>query len=303
MSYETLEYASSFASEACPEGFVCVAGNTLRILTCERLGEVFNQHSMKLSYTPRKACLLKGTKNFVVVEGDHNCGQRQLKEGVDNMQTDEGEEGANEMPDSIYGVQRAGDGMWAGCVRVVDPLDKETLQVIALGDNECPFSVTSCSFHDRKDETFVLVGVAEGLKLGDRGGVGSILCYSVSGNRLTLMHKTPIDGIPRAICPFQGRVLVGCGSTLRIYDLGKKKLLRKCENKHFPNMIVSVRAPPSPALTHSLFHVIHSSRKNPTPPALNEPTSCIGQKPPFFKCQVFPLCAVTSLSCVDEHIL
>lgn len=31
------------------------------------------------------------------------------------------------------------------------------------------------------------------------------------------------------------------GQTLRIYDLGKKKLLRKCENKHFPNTIVSIR--------------------------------------------------------------
>ena len=29
----------------------------------------------------------------------------------------------------------------------------------------------------------------------------------------------------------QGRVLAGVGRLLRIYDLGKKKLLRKCENK------------------------------------------------------------------------
>ena len=29
----------------------------------------------------------------------------------------------------------------------------------------------------------------------------------------------------------QGRVAVGVGRFLRIYDLGKKKLLRKCENK------------------------------------------------------------------------
>jgi len=55
MSYETLEYAATFASEQCPEGFVSVAGNTLRILTVERFGEIFNQQSLKLAYTPRKA--------------------------------------------------------------------------------------------------------------------------------------------------------------------------------------------------------------------------------------------------------
>jgi len=48
---------------------------------------------------------------------------------------------------------------------------------------------------------------------------------------LTLMHKTPVEDIPYAICAFQGRVLVGIGKMLRLYDLGKKKLLRKCENK------------------------------------------------------------------------
>ena len=58
MSYETLEYAATFASEQCPEGFVSVASNTLRILTVERFGEIFNQQTTKLAYTPRKAVRL-----------------------------------------------------------------------------------------------------------------------------------------------------------------------------------------------------------------------------------------------------
>lgn len=37
--------------------------------------------------------------------------------------------------------------------------------------------------------------------------------------------------MPLAIAPFQGRAMVGVGKLLRIYDMGKKKLLRKCENK------------------------------------------------------------------------
>lgn len=46
-----------------------------------------------------------------------------------------------------------------------------------------------------------------------------------------LYWQTPVEDVPLAIAPFQGRVLVGVGKLLRIYDLGKKKLLRKCENK------------------------------------------------------------------------
>jgi splicing factor 3B subunit 3 len=48
---------------------------------------------------------------------------------------------------------------------------------------------------------------------------------------LELVHKTIVDEVPTAICGFQGRVLIGIGRILRLYDLGKKKLLLKCENK------------------------------------------------------------------------
>lgn len=59
---------------------------------------------------------------------------------------------------------------------------------------------------------------------------------------IELLHKSPLDEVPLAICPYQGRVLVGVGRMLRLYDMGKKKLLRKCENKHIPNAVVSINA-------------------------------------------------------------
>jgi hypothetical protein len=69
-----------------------------------------------------------------------------------------------------------------------------------------------------------------------------VMCrFSEDGDKLHLVHKTQVDGIPSALGCYQGRLLAGLGNTLRIYDLGKKKLLRKCENKHFPNTIVSIR--------------------------------------------------------------
>jgi splicing factor 3B subunit 3 len=38
----------------------------------------------------------------------------------------------------------------------------------------------------------------------------------------------------------QGRLLVGSGQSLRLYDLGKRKLLLKCELKGLPSMVVSL---------------------------------------------------------------
>lgn len=60
------------------------------------------------------------------------------------------------------------------------------------------------------------------------------------GRKLELVHKTLVEDVPCALCPFQGRLLVTVGKVLRIYDLGKRKLLRKCEQKNFPNFLVSL---------------------------------------------------------------
>ena len=51
-----------------------------------------------------------------------------------------------------------------------------------------------------------------------------------------LPFQTPLDNVPTALAPFQGRLLVAVGRLLRIYDIGKKKMLRKCENKVPPQI-------------------------------------------------------------------
>ena len=103
------------------------------------------------------------------------------------------------------------------------------------------FSICLVKFAGQPDLTHCLIGVSKDLKLNPRSvGAGFIYPYKVlqrlsplgrSEVRLELVHKTTLDEIPYAMCSFQGRVLVGVGKLLRLYDLGKKKLLRKCENK------------------------------------------------------------------------
>ena len=99
---------------------------------------------------------------------------------------------------------------------------------------ECLCSIALVKFANRGDEQFVVVGTVKDLVLNPRSCSGGFLyVYQIieSGEKLDLLHKTPVDDIPAAIAQFQGRVLIGVGNNLRIYDLGKKKLLRKCENK------------------------------------------------------------------------
>jgi splicing factor 3B subunit 3 len=109
---------------------------------------------------------------------------------------------------------------------------------------------------------FLAVGTAKDLKLKPRSFSAAFihLYRFVKNNELELVYKvsafaihrvracaetdlrvqTPVEDVPLCLMAFQGRLLAGVGSTLRIYDMGKKKLLRKCENRNFPTSIVSL---------------------------------------------------------------
>ena len=82
LSYEALEYAANFTSEQCSEGVVAIAGNTLRILTIERLGQLFNQQQIPLRYTPRRMVVHPQTNQLLVIESDHNEFNAEEKEQI-----------------------------------------------------------------------------------------------------------------------------------------------------------------------------------------------------------------------------
>jgi len=96
--------------------------------------------------------------------------------------------------------------------------------------------MATCVFHDHPEESFLIVGVGKDMVLAPRAsscGFIYVFRFTDGGRNVELAHKTPIEDSPSALCAFQGRLLVGMGKVLRIYDLGKRKLLRKCENKVF----------------------------------------------------------------------
>uniref|UniRef100_H2ZPL8 DNA damage-binding protein 1 n=1 Tax=Ciona savignyi TaxID=51511 RepID=H2ZPL8_CIOSA len=246
LSYESLEFASGFASEQCPEGIVAISANTLRILALEKLGTVFNQASTSLQYTPRRFAVHPDSGNLIILETDHNTYTEETKENRKQQMAEVGIILLESLPEDKFGSSKAGPGMWSSQIRIVNPQSGETVQKIYLEQNEAAVSIALCKFASHGETIFVLVGVACELLINPRQarGGGEIHTYSINeeGTKLELVHKTVVDEVPSAICPYQGRVLIGVGKLLRIYDLGKKKMLRKCENKYIPNYIASIQA-------------------------------------------------------------
>ncbi|RVW49412.1 Spliceosome-associated protein 130 B [Vitis vinifera] len=263
LSYETLEFAASFSSDQCAEGVVAVAGDALRVFTIERLGETFNETVIPLRYTPRKFVLQPKRKLLVVIESDQGAFAAEEREAakkecfeaagmgengngnVEQMENGGDDEDKDDpLSDEQYGYPKAESDKWVSCIRILDPRTATTTCLLELQDNEAAFSICTVNFHDKEYGTLLAVGTAKSLQFWPKrsfdAGYIHIYRFLEDGKSLELLHKTQVEGVPLALCQFQGRLLAGIGSVLRLYDLGKRRLLRKCENKLFPNTIVSI---------------------------------------------------------------
>lgn len=287
LSYESLDYASGFASEYITEGLVAVTGSSLRIITIQNFGNMFNQTEVPLRYTPRQMVQVPGCSRLVLIESDHNeyneteraflataeataaaaAGVKGGEEGGEGAPEDvaaaaalaaaegalppppppeegaEDEEGA-EGETFVRGPLPPVEGKWASCIRIVDGRTGETLELVELSLNEAAVSLTTVAFHDRGGEVFICVGTATDLCLHPRKhSAAAIHVYRLFDNRLVLLHKTEVEDVPKSLVELKGfgRLLAGMGRSLRMYDLGKKKLLKKCENRNLPNLIVGMQ--------------------------------------------------------------
>ena len=218
--YPALADVSSFHTELCPHGLLGISGDSLRIFTFTQLGGELKHESLSLAYTPRKMVVHpEDPAVFYVVESDH----RVRREG--GM------------------LVRSNAGHWASCVRVVDGAALQTVDRIDADADEAVLSLALVPFTSAGGELFLVVGSAVGVTLTPRQWRAAYLTtYRLAerGRRLELVHRTEVDAIPLALRAFQGRLLAGVGPYVRIYELGIKKLLRKCQSAPFPSTIIAL---------------------------------------------------------------
>eukprot|EP00878_Enallax_costatus_P010041 GHUV01010480.1.p1 GENE.GHUV01010480.1~~GHUV01010480.1.p1 ORF type:complete len:1094 (+),score=306.67 GHUV01010480.1:216-3497(+) len=276
LTYEALDHAASFSSEQCPEGFVAVKGNTLRILSVDNIGETFNQSISRLRYTPRRLLIHPDYKTLIVAESDYQAVPLADNAELQKRLVDEdgdpvaGPEFSSELAAELdqYGAAVGAPGQWASCVRLVDPTELATKAVLELDNNEGITSMCLVKFEGQSvpdTSTLLAVGTAEQMTYFPTScTAGYIRLYRIldRGQRLELLHKTQLEGIPGALAAFKGRLLAGVGPVLRLYELGKKKLLRKCEYRQLPQHVAQLHTLGSRIFVGDVQESVHFFRYN-----------------------------------------
>ncbi|KAJ9222055.1 hypothetical protein DTO169C6_5684 [Paecilomyces variotii] len=279
LDYVPLEWGWNFSSEQCEEGMVGIQEKHLRIFSIEKLENNLLQESIPLAYTPRHFVRHPEQPLFYVIEADNNIlspvtRQKLLEDS--NMQNGD----AAIPPPEDFGYPR-GTGHWASCIQVVDPVNaKAVLSSIELEENEAAVSIAAVSFASQDDETFLVVGTGKDVVVSPRshsGGFIHIYRFQEDGQELEFIHKTKVEEPPLALLGFQGRLLAGIGSNLRIYDLGMKQMLRKCQAQVSPRLIVGLQTQGSRIVVsdvqESVTYVVYKYQENRLIPFVDDSIS------------------------------
>ncbi|XP_055389002.1 splicing factor 3B subunit 3-like [Condylostylus longicornis] len=169
----------------------------------------------------------------------------EAKDESDDMEikeTDEGGEAEADIPEEQVGTFRAGPGKWGSCVRVVHPLTSKTICKYSLDVDEAAFCSVACRFWEF-DSPCLVVGTAYNMTLRPRNcPKASIKVFAYNSDyKLHLIHSTPVESAPLALCAWDGRLIVSLGKKIRIYSLGRRRLLKKCEFRAIPEAVIWLR--------------------------------------------------------------
>lgn len=214
LSYEPFEFAACFSSPEVNEGIVAISGCTLRVLSLEKLGDVYSQRSHELEITPRKFVVHPLSGNIVAIMTDR-------------------------LP-LLIGPEDEAD-RWRSQIKLINPDTNEVYNEVNMESNEAALCIAMASFGTTTSTVHVGVAVNYNMRKNS-STMNEIHTYVISnrGDELQFLHRTSCEAIPREICEFQDRLVVGLGRIVRVYDLGKKKLLRKCESKQVPHMVSTI---------------------------------------------------------------
>ncbi|KAF2740759.1 pre-mRNA-splicing factor rse1 [Polyplosphaeria fusca] len=257
LHYTPFDAAWAFKSAGF-KGIVTVRGDILRIFDILSVANNTTQENIPLKYTPRKLVGYHEQQIYYVIESDNNtldaetvamlkAHEKSNGTGAIDKQGDTAMNGVTDTPEGSdmavaripydetpaidFGHPKA-PHRWASCIEVVDPVtEKDVVHSVELRGNQCALSVALVAFESHGGELFLAVGVATDLVFAPKYQYksGSVQLYRIlqDGRKLEFFHETLLDAPPTALLAFKGRLLVGFGRDLGLFDCGRKSLLRK----------------------------------------------------------------------------
>lgn len=134
---------------------------------------------------------------------------------------------------------------WQSAIYFVTPKHLNVQYQLEFPDNQHIVDAAICEFKEVNNASFLLVSVIENHVIEDNSFTGTFIeIYSLETDpkKIKKVHTTQMDYPAYSLCSFKERLIAGCGPYLRLYELGKKQLLKKNEYKQKFTLIAFLRS-------------------------------------------------------------
>jgi len=154
---------------------------------------------------------------------------------------------------------------FASCLRIVDPFSFETVYLQEFENNETVMSVYVSNTMGMTGQVYLFLGVGLEATLQKDCKAAEIQTYSFTqdGSSLQFLYRTSTEHIPTAFSETRGRLMVGVGSILRVYEMGQKKLLRKYDNRNFKSQIIKIECKDNKIFVGDVQQSVHVVKFRP----------------------------------------
>ncbi|KAL7715362.1 Splicing factor 3b subunit 3 [Entamoeba marina] len=214
ISYPSIKAFAAFTTDFSGHSIAGITNDNLVVIGIDSLEDRFTITSHPLKYTPKK---IINTNSFPLTLV---CSDNRTKQYTPTI-TDSGD-----ILERIVNKSPEESGTWIGEINIIKNGEIETKVTVD--------KAIICGAHVvLKQKRCFISSEVEHMKDGKENNW--LVVYNT--NTFNVIHKTPIEGVCRAIAGCNKRVLVGIGTTLRLYDLGKQILIRKCELNGLPSTI------------------------------------------------------------------
>ncbi|KAL7715899.1 Pre-mRNA-splicing factor rse-1 [Entamoeba marina] len=198
-----------------------VCDSVIKIITVNTSSS-FTGDVKKLWRTPRKTVVHPEKPMIYILVGDKNSSDE-----VNN------EEVLQEIKEDV-------DNEWVGGIQIFNATNDTIGEVLKMEKNCCPTSGCVVRSQSQKD-TFLVIGTVTELQTRPRQWKEcQIRVYRIINDTIQLEYVNKVESPVRSMCEFRGSFVAGVGNVLRLYEIGKKTILKKAEQKGFSSDIAQL---------------------------------------------------------------
>ena len=222
----------------------------LKICKFKDLDKNFNVKSKKLEFSARNILIHPESLSLIILQSQNrtlNSIEKEkryeiLKQNI--LKMEKGDKKLNLIDKKLLNYSPLTTD-WCSKISLINPMTLKTISEISLTQKNCHIiKISLFNIKEIENESFLLVSICEEhniIKNTYKNTYINFYGIQKETNQFNFIHKTNLKELATSFFPYKNKLLIAVGGFLRLYQMGKKQLLKKCEFKKKFRIITNIK--------------------------------------------------------------